>query len=160
MFWSFVYVVVRCVLQLAAVRLRSDEFKELEIVVLRHELAVLRRQVGRPELRAADRVFLAARGVHKLSRVANSAMCRKIELIASTGAARGLRATCGGDEVVVGWELIARGRVARDDLEQGGGAGACQMPFGSVSARGLGSSGSRMSAARQRRESVCAGCLP
>jgi hypothetical protein len=28
--------------------LRSEEFKELEIVVLRHELAVVRRQVPRP----------------------------------------------------------------------------------------------------------------
>jgi hypothetical protein len=48
------------VLQLAALRLRSEEFKELEIVVLRHELAVLRRQVARPELTPADRLFLAA----------------------------------------------------------------------------------------------------
>jgi putative transposase len=39
---------------------RSSGFKELEIVVLRHELAVLRRQVSRPDLRPADRVFLAA----------------------------------------------------------------------------------------------------
>jgi hypothetical protein len=60
LFWSFCYVVLRRVLQLAALRLRSDEFKELEIVVLRHELAVLRRQAGRPELRPADRVCLAA----------------------------------------------------------------------------------------------------
>jgi putative transposase len=52
--------VLRRVLQLAALRFRSEHFKELEIVVLRHESAVLRRQAGRPELRAADRVFLSA----------------------------------------------------------------------------------------------------
>jgi putative transposase len=39
---------------------RSEEFKELEIVVLRHELAVVRRQVARPHVRPADRAFLAA----------------------------------------------------------------------------------------------------
>jgi putative transposase len=60
LFSSFCYVVLRRVLQLAALRFRSEEFKELEIVVLRHELAVLRRQAGRPELKPADRVFLAA----------------------------------------------------------------------------------------------------
>jgi hypothetical protein len=37
---SLVYLVVRRVLQLAALRFRSSEFKELEIVVLRHELRV------------------------------------------------------------------------------------------------------------------------
>jgi putative transposase len=60
LFWSLSYVVLRRVLQLAGLRFRSEEFKELEIVVLRHELAVLRRQVARPELGPADRVFLAA----------------------------------------------------------------------------------------------------
>jgi hypothetical protein len=44
----------------ALTRFRSDEFKELEIVVLRHELAVLRRQLAPPELNPSDRVFLAA----------------------------------------------------------------------------------------------------
>ncbi len=60
MFWSLCYLVLRRLLQLAALRFRSDEFKELEIVVLRHELVVLRRQRDRPELNPADRVFLAA----------------------------------------------------------------------------------------------------
>jgi len=60
LFWSFCYLVLARLLQLAALRFRSQEFKELEIVVLRHELAVLRRQTGRPELKPADRVFLAA----------------------------------------------------------------------------------------------------
>ena len=60
MFWSLCYLVVRCVLQLVFLRPRSEDFKELEIVVLRHELAVLRRQTRRPQLTTADRVFLAA----------------------------------------------------------------------------------------------------
>ncbi len=54
------YVVLQRVLQLVTLRFRSIEFRELEIVVLRHELAILRRQVRRPPFTAADRVFLAA----------------------------------------------------------------------------------------------------
>jgi transposase InsO family protein len=48
------------VMALVLLCLRSSDFKELEIVVLRHELAVLRRQVSRPTLQPADRTFLAA----------------------------------------------------------------------------------------------------
>ena len=57
---SLVYLLFRRALAVAALRFRSREFKELEIVVLRHELSVLRRQTRRPQLTATDRVFLAA----------------------------------------------------------------------------------------------------
>jgi hypothetical protein len=55
-----VYPALRRVLALVVLRFRSRQFKELEIVVLGHELEILRRQAGRPQLRPADRVFLAA----------------------------------------------------------------------------------------------------
>jgi hypothetical protein len=38
--------------------------KELEIVVLRHQLQVFRRYVGRPRIRWSDRLFLAAASRH------------------------------------------------------------------------------------------------
>ena len=56
---SFLYVMVGRVMALVLLCFRSSDFKELEIVVLRHELAVLRRQVSRPALAPADRAFLA-----------------------------------------------------------------------------------------------------
>src|SRR5829696_354837 len=59
-FLSLCYVVLGRVLQLAALRLRSNDFKQLEIVVLRHELAILRRRTLRPALTWTDRLFLAA----------------------------------------------------------------------------------------------------
>jgi hypothetical protein len=60
LFCSLAYLAVRWLLQLVLLRRRSDEFKELEIVVLRHELTVLRRQVHRPQLTSTDRALLAA----------------------------------------------------------------------------------------------------
>jgi hypothetical protein len=58
--WSFLYRAVCGVFQLLALRLRSSERRELEILVLRHELAIARRQLGRPRPSAADRALLAA----------------------------------------------------------------------------------------------------
>jgi transposase InsO family protein len=57
---SLLYLSLRRLIGLVLLRARSSEFKELEIVVLRHELALLRRQVARPAFRLADRAFLAA----------------------------------------------------------------------------------------------------
>ncbi len=47
MLLSFLYAAVRRLLQLIVLGRRSDAGRDLEIVVLRHELAVLRRQVKR-----------------------------------------------------------------------------------------------------------------
>jgi homeodomain-containing protein len=57
---SAFYVALQRVLQLFVLLFRSPDSKDLEIVVLRHELAVLRRHVQRPTFRAADRLFLTA----------------------------------------------------------------------------------------------------
>jgi len=57
---SFAYWVVRRLFELLVLFGRSERAKEVEILVLRHELQVLRRQIGRPRLRSADRALLAA----------------------------------------------------------------------------------------------------
>ena len=67
MLLSVVYVAVQRILKLVSLLFRSADSKELE-VVLRHELAILRRQVHRPTFRPADRWFLAAAS-HLLPRV-------------------------------------------------------------------------------------------
>ena len=60
MFLSLCYRVLRWVLQVAALRVRSTDFKDLEIVVLRHELAILRRHARRPRMTWTDLIFLTA----------------------------------------------------------------------------------------------------
>jgi putative transposase len=60
MFWSVVYLALRRIFQLVVLALRHDRAKEIEILVLRHQIAVLRRQVHRPDLCPADRVLLTA----------------------------------------------------------------------------------------------------
>jgi putative transposase len=56
---SFLYWSLRRLLELVVLRLRSDR-KEVEILLLRHQLRVLEQQVARPVLSPADRALLAA----------------------------------------------------------------------------------------------------
>jgi putative transposase len=57
---SLCYVLLRWLLEFVVLRVRSKALKELEIVVLRHELAILRRKTRRPAITAVDRLFLSA----------------------------------------------------------------------------------------------------
>lgn len=60
MFFSFAYVVIRALLRAFLPRAKFDRATEAELLVLRHELTIMRRQVGRPKLRRLDRMLLAA----------------------------------------------------------------------------------------------------
>ncbi|MDP9344010.1 MAG: hypothetical protein M3Q23_18340 [Actinomycetota bacterium] len=57
---SLLYLLLRRVLGLVRSDDRIAAEAELEIAVLRHQVAILRRQVKRPIYRASDRAFLAA----------------------------------------------------------------------------------------------------
>jgi len=56
---SFFYLAFVRILELHRLERRDDGELAIEIVILRHEVAVLRRQIARPALRPADRAVLA-----------------------------------------------------------------------------------------------------
>ena len=57
---SFVYFAFRALLGALVRSRRGLDVKDIELIVLRHELEVLRRQVARPKLSPADRALLSA----------------------------------------------------------------------------------------------------
>jgi transposase InsO family protein len=58
--FSSVYFLVRCLFGSVAVLARREVSKDAELLVLRHENAVLRRQIGRVRYQPGDRLWLAA----------------------------------------------------------------------------------------------------
>jgi transposase InsO family protein len=64
MAFSFLYLAFRALLGALVRSRRGLDVKDIELLVLRHELDVLRRQVARPKLGMADRALLAAAAVH------------------------------------------------------------------------------------------------
>jgi hypothetical protein len=61
---SFLYLAVRALLGALLRSRRGLHVKDVELLVLRHELELLRRQVARPKLNPADRALLAAAACH------------------------------------------------------------------------------------------------
>jgi hypothetical protein len=55
-----IYVMLTKLLAWIVLRARADTTKEIEILVLRHQLAVLRRRTPRPPMRWTDRAVIAA----------------------------------------------------------------------------------------------------
>lgn len=60
MIFSAAYLLVRCLLGCLTVLARREVCKDAELLVLRHENAVLRRQIGRVRYQPGDRLWLAA----------------------------------------------------------------------------------------------------
>ena len=60
MLFSLLYLLLRLVLRVSSPGGDRERELELELLVLRHELMVLKRKVGRPKLRRCDRLFVAA----------------------------------------------------------------------------------------------------
>jgi putative transposase len=73
---SFCYWILRRRLELALLALRFEDAKEVEIVLLRHQLHVLSRQVNRPDLKPHDRALLAAASRVLPRKLWGSPLCR------------------------------------------------------------------------------------
>jgi hypothetical protein len=57
---KLIYLAFSKLLSWIVLRTRSDSTKEIEILVLRHQLAVLQRRTPRPRMRWTDRAMIAA----------------------------------------------------------------------------------------------------
>ena len=75
MIFSVGYLLTRCLLSRLMLLARRQASKEAELLVLRHENAVLRRQISRVRYQPADRLWLAA--LSRLIPDAGGAMCSR-----------------------------------------------------------------------------------
>src|SRR6266704_1198774 len=79
MVFALLYSLLRLLLDVVDVRLRVQD-PEAELLLLRHQLRVVRRQVRRPRLNTADRTIMAALG-ERVNRAARVAMLVQPETV-------------------------------------------------------------------------------
>jgi hypothetical protein len=117
-----VYWSLRRLLELVMLRCRSEREKEIEILVLRHQLRVLERQVGRPQFTQPDRALLArvlpraaesgleaivVRGARDRSALASAAGCASLDVF-RTGVRAARRHRCRFVSSSCGWRARTR----------------------------------------------------
>jgi hypothetical protein len=92
----FAYMAALRIFGWLALLARSDHAKDAEILLLRHQVAVLQRQVKSPRLSWADRALLSA-----LARLLPGARLRQLRLIVSPRTLlRGTPASSGGAGII------------------------------------------------------------
>ena len=112
---SLVYVLACRLFELVVLLRRGERSKELEILVLRHELSILRRQVRRPQFTPRDRLLLAALSRVLPRRSWQAFLVRPETLLRwpNTGRTRtGVRVGRGSIVKCVTWFCGWRGRIA------------------------------------------------
>jgi hypothetical protein len=136
MAFSFLYLAVRALLGALVRSRRGLHVKDVELLVLRHELEVLRRQVVRPKLRMVDRALLAAAAFYlpRSSRGVFLVTPRTLlrwhqALVAGSGAS--LKAGAGGPSCrrrFGSWCCGSRGRIRAGAIGGSAAAGQARLP--------------------------------
>lgn len=152
MLFAFAYLLLRWLFQLVT-RSSNDLTRDVEVVVLRHQLMVLRRQVGRPHLRRRDRLFMAA-----LSRALPRARWSSSFVVTPETLLRtGTGSWCGGSGPTNASRWVA-GHRSRMRFESSSCGWEGITPGGDASGSGA-SSPSSASGCRQRRSARSCGGL-
>jgi hypothetical protein len=94
--FALLYFALRRLFGWAAGPSSVDQSKDVEILVLRHQLKILRRQAGRPKLRRIDRAVLAAAGRACLDGPGRRSSWLRVPSCAGTGSSRGGSGPSGG----------------------------------------------------------------